>query len=181
MKVAKVSDAVILADLEVFGMNAVAPSESSVGVFVSESANVKIARSKIESGDGADAPPKKDGAFVMPASAPNGGDAAGNVGGAAAVNATCAGGGSSTGGKGGDIGFQGDDGIPRPPGGTKGALAACGAGGIGGDGTAGSPGMSRAGAAKSGTLAADGFVGTRGEDGAHGTPGGGGGLSLIHI
>ena len=175
VKVAKVSDAVILADLEIVGMNGAAPSESSVGVFVSESANVKIARSKIEAGDGADAPPKKDGAFVMPASAPNGGDAAGNVGGAAAVNATCAGGGSSTGGKGGDAAFQGDDGIPRPPGGSKGAVATCGAGGTGGDGTAGSPGMSRAGAAKSGTLAVDGFVGSRGEDGAHGTPGGGGG------
>jgi len=175
VKVAKVSDAVILADLEVVGMNAVAPSESSVGVFVSESANVKIARSKIEAGDGADAPPKKDGAFVMPASAPNGGDAAGNVGGAAVTTGTCPGGGTSGGGKGGDIGFQGDDASPRPPGGAKGAFALCNAGGGGNDGDPGTPGTSRLGAATNGALSTTGFASTSGEDGANGTPGGGGG------
>ena len=63
-------------------MNGAAPSESSVGMFVSESANVKLLRSKVEAGDGADAPAKKDGAFAMSAAAPKGGDAVASTGGA---------------------------------------------------------------------------------------------------
>ena len=175
VKVAKVSDAVILADLEIVGMNGAAPSESSVGVFVSESSNVKIARSKIEAGDGADAPPKKDGAFVMPASAPRGGDVATGVGTQPGLNGPCPGGGTANGGKGGGPGDQGDDGTPRPPGGLKGAIAACGAGGTGGDGDPGIAGAIRAGASSVGSLVGDAFMGARGQDGASGAVGGGGG------
>lgn len=49
LKVAKVAGAVVLADLEVVGMDGAAPSESSVGVFVSESANV-LQRPQIREG-----------------------------------------------------------------------------------------------------------------------------------
>ena len=175
VKVAKVSDAVILADLELVGMNGATPSESSVGVFVSESANVKIARSKIEAGDGAGAPPKKDGAFAMAAQAPKGGDAVTNTGGASATSGVCPGGGTSVGGKGGDLGFQGDDGNPRPPGGSKGDANGDCAFGLGKIGTAGTPGADRAGAASVASLAPSGLSGSTGQDGAPGTIGGGGG------
>jgi len=184
VKVAKVSDAVILADLEIVGMNAVAPSESSVGVFVSESANVKIARSKIEAGDGADAPPKKDGAFVMPADAALKGANADDKGtgapgddtaGVGGDTGTCPGGGFSRGGAGGISGVQGVDGAPRPPGGAKGAIAGCGAGGTGLDGDLGTVGASRAGAQNPGTMTSVGYVGTTGQDGENGSPAGGGG------
>ncbi len=176
VKVSKVAGAVILADLDVVGMNAAAPSESSVGIFASESADVKVLRSRVEAGDGADAPAKKDGAFAMAAQAPKGGDAAGNAGGASATSGVCPGGGTSIGGKGGDIGFQGDDGAPRPPGGAKGdGINDCGAGATGKNGTVGTPGMDRTGAASVASLAPTGLIGSKGQDGAPGTIGGGGG------
>ena len=59
IKIAKVSAAVLFSDVEVLGIAGVAPSESSIGVFVSESTNVQFVRAKIEAADGADAPPKK--------------------------------------------------------------------------------------------------------------------------
>jgi hypothetical protein len=176
IKIAKVSDTVLVSDVEVLGIAGVAPSESSIGVFVSESANVQFVRAKIEAADGADAPPKKDGAFTLAASAPKGGDASGNTGGASATTGTCPGGGSSTGGKGGDAGFQGDDGSPRPPGGAKGPPTVdCAVTGTGFNGTAGTPGVSPPGASSVGTLSATGLIGTRGADAQPGTPGGGGG------
>lgn len=183
IKIAKVSDAVLVSDVEVLGVAGVAPSESSIGVFVSESTNVQFVRAKIEAADGADAPAKKDGAFTLAASAPKGGNAddkatvtpADDTGGVAATTGTCPGGGSSTGGKGGDNGLQGDDGSPRPPGGGKGAIAACGTGGTGLDGTNGSPGSDRPGASKIAVLDATALVGAKGVDGTAGTPGGGGG------
>ena len=176
LKVSKVTGAVILADLDVVGMNAAAPSESSVGIFASESADVKVLRSRVEAGDGADAPAKKDGAFALAAQAPKGGDAVGNTGGASATSGVCPGGGTSIGGKGGDIGFQGDDGNPRPPGGGKGdAIGDCGAGATGKNGTLGTPGMDRAGAAVVASLAPAGLTGLTGQDGASGSIGGGGG------
>jgi hypothetical protein len=61
IKITKVSDAVLVSDVEVLGIAGVAPSESSIGVFVSESSNVQFVRAKIEAADGADAAPKKDG------------------------------------------------------------------------------------------------------------------------
>jgi hypothetical protein len=175
IKIAKVSAAVLFSDVEVLGIAGVAPSESSIGVFVSESANVQFVRAKIEAADGADAPPKKDGGFTLAASAPKGGDASGNTGGASATTGTCPGGGSSTGGKGGDIGFQGDDGTPRPPGGAKGPAGDCTTAGNGGPGTVGASGTERPGAAKVATLDAAGLVGGKGSDGTAGTPGGAGG------
>jgi hypothetical protein len=172
IKVSKVTAAVVLADLDVVGMNAAAPSESSIGIFASESADVKLLRARVEAGDGADAPAKKDGAFTMAAQAPKGGDAAGNTGGAVATSGLCPGGGTSLGGKGGDIGFPGDDAIPRPPGGAKvpidcsNSLA---------NGTLGTPGTDRAGATILATIAPIGLTGSKGQDGAPGTIGGGGG------
>ena len=172
VKVSKVAGAVILADLDVVGMNAAAPSESSVGIFASESADVKVLRSLVEAGDGADAPAKKDGGFAMAAQAPKGGDAVGNTGGAAGSSGVCAGGGTSIGGKGGDLGFPGDDASPRPPGGVKvpvdcsNALA---------NGTIGTSGADRAGAVAIASLAPTGLTGSKGQDGAPGSIGGGGG------
>jgi len=175
LKVSKVTGAVILADLDVVGMNAAAPSESSVGIFASESADVKVLRSRVEAGDGADAPAKKDGAFAMAAQAPKGGDAAGNTGGASATSGVCPGGGTTIGGKGGDLGFQGDDGNPRPPGGSKGDANGDCAFGLGKIGSVGTPGADRAGAASVASLAPGGLSGSTGQDGAPGTIGGGGG------
>jgi len=175
IKVTNVAAAVILADLEVVGMNGAAPGESSVGVFVSESSRVGLLRAKIEAGDGAEAALKKDGAFAMAGQAPTGGDAVGDAGGASVSSGLCPGGGTSLSGKGGNLGAQGDDGSPRPPGGAKGQIAACGAGGTGLDGTPGTPGTDRLGAATNATVTSDGLVGAKGQDGAPGAIGGGGG------
>jgi hypothetical protein len=172
IKIAKVSDAVVIADIEVLGIAGVAPSESSIGVFVSESANVQFVRAKIEAADGADAPPKKDGAFTLAASAPKGGDASGNTGGVAPTTGACPGGGSSTGGKGGDLGFPGEDAAPRPPGGAK-VPVDCSVALAGG--TAGISGTNQAGAAAVATLTAGALVGSKGQDGTAGGAGGGGG------
>jgi hypothetical protein len=177
IKIAKVSAAVLFSDVEVLGIAGVAPSESSIGVFVSESTNVQFVRSKIEAADGADAPPKKDGAFTLAASAPKGGDASGNTGGASATTGTCPGGGASTSGRGGDSGFLGEDASPRPPGGAKapgGAPGDCVAG-TGLPGSAGNPGVNRPGASVPASLDASGLLGNKGADGTPGTPGGGGG------
>ena len=175
IKVSKVTAAVVLADLDVVGMNAAAPSESSIGIFASESADVKLLRSRVEAGDGADAPAKKDGAFTMAAQAPKGGDAVANAGGASATSGVCPGGGTSIGGKGGDLGFQGDDGNPRPPGGSKGDANGDCAFGLGKGGTLGTPGADRAGAAATASLTPNGLKGSLGQDGAPGSIGGGGG------
>ncbi len=176
IKITKVSDVVLVSDVEVLGIAGVAPSESSIGVFVSESTNVQFVRAKIEAVDGADAPPKKDGAFTLAASAPKGGDASGSTGGTSATTGMCPGGGASTSGKGGDSGFQGDDGSPKPPGGGKGDVTAdCGAGGTGRNGTAGAPGNTSAGATSVATLASTGLVGAKGIDGTAGSAGGAGG------
>jgi len=176
IKVSKVTAAVVLADLDVVGMNAAAPSESSVGIFATESADVKLLRARVEAGDGADAPAKKDGAFTMAAQAPKGGDAVVNTGGASASSGVCPGGGTSAGGKGGDIGFQGDDGSPRPPGGAKGGPTVdCAVAGTGLGGTVGTPGMDRLGATNVASLTPTGLTGANGQDGTQGTIGGGGG------
>jgi hypothetical protein len=175
IKIAKVTDPVLLSDVEVIGKAGAKESESSIGIFVSESASVQFARMKVEAQDGVDAAPKKDGAFTLAANAPKGGDASGNTGGASATTGACPGGGSSSGGKGGDIGFQGDDGSPKPPGGAKGIVAACNAGGGGSDGETGGVGSAKPGAAQVAALSASGIVGGKGGDGANGTPGGGGG------
>jgi hypothetical protein len=174
IKVSKVVAGVILADLDVVGMNGAVPSESSVGIFVSESADVKVLRSRVEAGDGADAPAKKDGAFAMTAQAPKGGDAVANTGGVSASSGVCPGGGTSIGGKGGDSGFQGDDGSPRPPGGAKGGPTVdCSA--VAGVGSPGTAGTDRSGAATVASLAPTGLSGSKGQDGQPGTIGGGGG------
>lgn len=183
IKIAKVSAAVLFSDVEVLGIAGVAPSESSIGVFVSESANVQFVRAKIEAADGADAPPKKDGAFTLAASAPKGGNGddkatgspADDTGGVSATTGTCPGGGASTSGKGGDNGLLGEDASPRPPGGAKGPVGDCTTVGAGAPGTAGTAGTDRPGALRAATLDASGLLGTKGTDGSSGTPGGGGG------
>ena len=184
IKVEKVSGAVVLADLEVVGANGAAPSESSVGVFVTESGSVKVLRSRIEAGDGADAPAKRDGNFTYPADAmlkgANGDDkgtggVTDDTGGAGGATAACPGGGTSSGGKGGDFGFQGLDGAPRPPGGAKGGVGDCSAMGGGFSGDPGAAGTAQSGAARSVGLDASGLTGTNGVSGGAGTPGGAGG------
>ncbi|MFO0641849.1 MAG: hypothetical protein U0183_21670 [Polyangiaceae bacterium] len=184
VKVEKVSGAVVLADVEVVGANGATPSESSVGVFVTESGNVRVLRSRIEAGEGADAPAKRDGNYTYPADAAlkgaNGDDKGNGVvtddtGGAGGATGTCPGGGTSAGGKGGDFGFQGLDGAPRPPGGAKGNIATCAAGGTGSDGDPGGMGASPSGATATLGLNAQGLSGMKGQDGSPGTIGGGGG------
>ena len=175
IKVEKVAALVILADLDVVGMNAAAPSESSVGVFVSESADVKVLRSRIEAGDGADAPAARDGSFTLAAKAADGQMAVGNTGGPPGDTGACPGGGSSKGGTGGNLGFQGQDATPMPPGGAKGDANGNCAFGLGKDGDPGTTGQARAGAATVASLGVTGLTGSKGQDGAHGTIGGGGG------
>jgi hypothetical protein len=184
IKVEKVSGAVVLADLEVVGANGAAPSESSMGVFVTESGSVKILRSRIEAGDGADAPPKRDGNFTYPADAmlkgadgddKKNGDVTDDTGGAGGSTAACPGGGTSSGGKGGNFGFQGLDGAPRPPGGVKGDPNGNCAFGLGKDGDPGSAGQASPGASAAARLSGGGIEGTKGQDGTAGGIGGGGG------
>lgn len=184
VKVEKVSGAVVLADLDVVGMNAAAASESSVGVFVTESANVKLLRSRVEAGDGADASAARDGSFSYPADALLKGANAADKGtgvfsddtpGAGGASGTCPGGGTTAGGIGGVPGGQGADGNPRPPGGAKGPIGDCTTQGAGLPGTPGTPGMDRAGATPVATLTSTGLVGSKGQDGAPGSIGGGGG------
>ena len=183
IKVEKVAALVILADLDVVGMNAAALSESSVGVFVTQSADVKVLRSRVEAGDGADASAARDGSFSYPADALLKGANADDKGtglfsddtpGAGGASGTCPGGGSTAGGIGGVPGGQGNDGNPRPPGGAKGGVSGdCSL--VAGAGTPGSPGMDRQGATPVATLATTGLTGVKGQDGAPGTIGGGGG------
>ena len=181
IKVEKVAGAVILADLDVVGMNAAAPSESSVGMFVSESADVKVLRSRVEAGDGADAPAARDGSFSYPADALLKGANADDKGtgsfsddtpGAGGASGTCPGGGTTAGGIGGIPGGQGADGNPRPPGGLKGPVD-CSTVNV--NGSEGTVGMSRAGAVSVASLTPTGLAGSKGQDGAAGTVGGGGG------
>ena len=124
IKVEKVTGAVVLADLDVVGMNAAAPSESSVGVFVTESGNVKLLRSRVEAGDGADAPAARDGSYSYPADALLKGANADDKGtgsfsddtpGAGGASGTCPGGGTTAGGIGGVPGGQGNDAQRRDP------------------------------------------------------------------
>jgi len=183
LKVSKVTSSVVIADLDVMGANAASPGESSVGVVVSESASVRVLRSRIEAGDGADAAAKKDGNFTFPPDAMlrgASGDDKGTVpfaddtGGAGGTTGACPGGGTSTGGRGADNGAQGTDATPRPPGGAKGGASVdCSA--VAGAGTVGDPGSDRAGATSVAVLGPDGVAGSKGLDGTPGTIGGGGG------
>ena len=174
----KVSAApVVLADVEVVGLNGATPGESSVAVLVADSTNTSIRRSKLEAGEGASAAPKQDGLFTFPASAPNGGDAAGGTGGVAGKNEACPGGGKANGGLGGNSGFDGENADPIPPGGAKGTVVECSSGMNGRAGAGGVPGANMTGAIKLGTLGAVGFNGAPGTSGGNGTNGGGGGGS----
>lgn len=184
IKIEKVAGPVVLADLDVVGMNGAAPSESSVGVFVSESGNVKLLRSRVEAGDGADAPAARDGSFTFPADTMLKGANADDkmtglpgddTGGAGGSTGTCPGGGNSKGGDGGNASLQGGDATPRPPGGAKGAVGDCTAAGAGLPGDLGPPGQSRSGAVAPASLTPSGLTGNKGQDGAAGTIGGGGG------
>lgn len=179
MKIANVGSDVLVADFEVLGMNGAAPSESSVGVFVSEAVNVRLLRMKIEAGDGAEAAPQKNGNFAFPADAEKlKGSAAPDTtnGGAGGDSLACPGGGRSLGGKGGNAGSPGEPAVPVPPGGSGGTVSACETPGTGGlPGTLGSPGASQSGALAVGALSSTGFEGGRGTNGRHGGAGGGGG------
>jgi hypothetical protein len=184
VKVSQASDT-LLSDLSLLGQNGAQPGESSIGLFVSESTNVKLVRLTIEAGEGAAAAPMKNGSFVYPgASMLKGENADDNAtpgtpgddkGGPGGKTGTCPGGGTSSGGKGGDASLQGADGLPMPPGGARGAIAGCGAGGTGLDGLVGKIGGDSAGASVVGKVSSAGFVGSSGEDGKSGFPGGGGG------
>jgi hypothetical protein len=175
IKIAKVTGQALLSDLEVIGLNGKLPGESSIGLFVSESQDVKVARVRIEAGDGADAAPKKDGNYTYPDSALlKGADAA--AGGAGGATGACPGGGSSAGGAGGAAGFAGKAANPAPPGGAGGTVSACETDSKGGvAGNAGQAGTANPGAAKPGTLDANGWTGAAGAAGTSGGPGGGGG------
>jgi hypothetical protein len=175
VKIGKVTAPVLLSDVEVIGLSGKLPGESSIGLFVSESQDVKVTRVRIEAGDGADAGTKKDGNFTYPdAALLKGADAAsGGVGGA---TGSCPGGGSSSGGAGGAAGFDGKPANPVPPGGAAGTVSSCQSESKGGaNGAAGQEGLTNPGAAKNGTLDANGWTGASGASGAAGGAGGGGG------
>lgn len=175
IKMAKVTAPVLLSDIEVIGANGKAAGESSIGVFVSESQDVKLVRARIEAGDGADAASKKDGNYTYPDAALLKGADAVN-GGTGGATGACPGGGSSTGGAGGAAGFDGKAANPTPPGGAAGTVSSCQADSKGGaNGTAGQEGATNPGAAKNGTLDANGWAGVSGASGAAGGAGGGGG------
>jgi hypothetical protein len=161
----------LLSDLSLVGKNGVQPGESSIGLFVSESTNVKLVRLTVEAGEGAEAGPVKNGLFVFPTQTNL--DAQGAVPGS---TGTCPGGGKSVGGAGGAAGNDGMAGDPAPPGGLAGTISACQLESKGGQiGAAGTPGTTMPGASTTGALSSSGWQGTAGGTGGNGAPGGGGG------
>jgi hypothetical protein len=183
---------VTIEDVAFTGADAASPGENSIGAFIADSANVRLARVKITAGKGKDGTSGTGTGTPAMTGAPghNGHDACTATtepnAGALAVQTQCGGMPSgSIGGKGGDGGNDassagnGDGGVPDVGGGASGAGEAnagwtCSSG----NGQPGNPGTSPApasGATAVGTLTATGWVGGAGDAGKDGTPGQGGG------
>jgi hypothetical protein len=188
LEISNVASSMVIADLDVTSMDAVDPGESSIAVFVANSAGLTLRRFNATAGKGQDA----TNAAAPPSNlfSEDVGDLLGTgtstaTGGAAKVCA-CKTYGSSTGGKGGD------GGNPAPKGGDGSATPAAtvvaprtGIGGPGyaggapcGGGFAGSDGSARAAGTSAdhvGALDANGWTPAKGGDGEAGNPGAGGG------
>lgn len=193
-KTTGVGGLIVLADIDVYAADAVAPGGSSIAVMISDPLRIHFRRCKIVAGNGADG---LDGdALEDPAPA----GAAGLAGadacttmdgpGGAAAETECAQGDGTRGGKGGDGGamsaLNGEAGQPAPPGDKDPANPQDGDGGTGQIGvvacSAGEPGASGAKGASGvadkndrGFLSPDGYMGADGPEGEPGTPGQGGG------
>jgi hypothetical protein len=165
-----------IGDLELDAIDGAAGTgQSSVGMFVVNSQNVKVERMTIHAGKGADGPAGTLVNYTFPAQA-NGGNA--NVGfGGDGGTENCPNGSISTGGAGGDVGFDGKDGTPALDGGLHGEGGpsvgqGCTAGGNGANGLNGANGS---GAATVGDLTDAGWASASGDDAGPGGPGQGGG------
>jgi hypothetical protein len=181
------ADDTVIGDLELDAMDGAAGTgQSSVGMFVANSQNVKVERLTIHAGMGADGVDGKG--TSLGAQWPDGGALAGHnatasSGGTANMQA-CPGATSTTGGKGGNGTLNssfnnGDPGLPSLGGGSPGdGGATCSNGGTGGNGDAGANGT---GATSVGDIIADGgwqpSAGSEGDIGGPGQGGGGGGGS----
>ena len=177
LRISGVGSKVFVDDVEIDAKDGTTPGESSIAVFVADSAEVAFERVVINSGKGiAGATKQKKSAAAnaakgSPAANPLGGDGAKNV---------CADG-DSTGGKGGTIGQ--DNALPGEPqavgGGSAGKpVTSCVGGGSGGTGALGAVGPNGGAIAIRGTLTAAGWKpmpGNSGNPGSKAQGGGGGG------
>lgn len=178
--------ALVVADLDLFAIDATARGESSIAAFVVSSAKVTLRRVAATAGKAQDGLDATAPAAFAPANAPDG--TPGAAGGAQTPNPACA---TSIGGAGGKDGAtNGGAGqvaiAPVFPVGNTGAGgtggAACGAGGTATNGSYGIAGTPGAGAATSGTLDATGWKGNDGAPGGAGGNGqGGGGGAQIFV
>jgi hypothetical protein len=167
----------VVSDLEFSAADGEEPGESSIGVFVSNAADVRFERVRITAGDGVDGAP---GAIADPFEFADTSELAGNdaIGDLGADRKTCRCDGTSEqtfGGSGGDVGQEGSPGGPQDlSGGTGGEVgASCQNGADGGP----APNVPAAdGATRLGTLTADmGWLPGDGGSGQPGRPGKGGG------
>ncbi|CAN5912581.1 hypothetical protein BH11MYX4_BH11MYX4_36540 [soil metagenome] len=174
LRVTNVNGAVDLQDLDVVGSaDAKTPGDSAIAAFLSASKPVTFRNATLVAGDGTAASPAA-GASNYSAAAKDG---VGSPSGATAVTCACLDGTtSSVGGKGGPIGAGGDPGSSTP---AVGAFNAGLGGGACTTGTSGANGLANAagqGAARAGSLTADGWNSAGdGTGGATGNPGQGGG------
>jgi hypothetical protein len=191
LRVTDLVDGLSIEDFEIIASDAEQPGESSMGAFVTNSANVSFTRVSLTAGDGADG---EDGEGTMdPAetgASGNAGTAAcsGNVEnpGGPQVETTCGGVASgSIGGQGGPGGKNastagnGDPGLPDlgagAEGNGEGTNWACGTNGNGQGGNAGTSRSTANGGQGIGALASTGYISVSGQSGGDGTPGQGGG------
>jgi hypothetical protein len=130
----------VVSDLEFSAADGEEPGESSIGVFVSNAADVRFERVRITAGDGVDGAPGVVEPFEFePQESLNGNSTDNAAGGVIKDDCVCPGGGMTTGGQGGLGGAGPQSGSPGTPvtldGGLAGDVAlACSSGGSGGDG-----------------------------------------------
>jgi hypothetical protein len=183
LQVRDASGEVVIEDVQFVARDAVAPGESSVAGFVSESARVTLRRVVLEARSGAAGDDGMNPGFAsqFPEVTELQGIDGDVTSGGEKLACECPGGATSTAGSGGGLGEDGDIGLPdhTDPGGEGGnALAQCSGGGGLASGQPGAPGPSpddASGAALLGMLDAGGFVPSGGANGEHGAPGQGGG------
>jgi hypothetical protein len=167
-------------------LDATKPGESSIAVFIRESADVTFQKCQFSAGDGVDGAHGVTANFVEGTtvgvhwpelSLLDGNDGTSTLGGAATPQFICPGTAEFTwGGKGGDTtagALDGENGGPASRGGAGQTAGPCNPGGE--NGTAGSPGSDGEPAAAGGVLTASGFLPNAGENGSVGEVGGGGG------
>ena len=186
LRIAGVSDAITIADVELIALAGTEAAPSSIAAFVSDSSKVTLKRVRLVAAAGAKGKDGTAGTTGVPTPADlngnPGGAGAGGLGGAA-KSCTCSSGGSSKGGKGGDPAVNGEAGeaamaTPDPPTATGEGSTAIDCANLGSGGRPGSNAPAAANAASPSVIAtvdATGLKPTAGANGTAGIPGQGGG------